>query len=89
MTWVEWVGVGCALVAVSGIAAILGGWWQPRSRLVLVALCVALGLAIGTAIGRLMEFSIPVFLGLLELYVVGSWIRRRRARRRSKRLDVE
>ena len=84
MTWFEWFAVGCCVVCVSGLAAILAGWWQPRSRLnVIVALVVALGLAIGTAVGRLMEFSIPVFLGLLELYVVGSWIRRRRARRRS------
>jgi hypothetical protein len=81
VTWVEWVAVGCALVSFTGIVAILVGRWQPRSRLVLVALFVALGLAVGAAVGRLMEFSIPVFLGLLELYVVGSWIRRRRARR--------
>jgi hypothetical protein len=82
LTGFELFALGCGLVGLSGIAAISFGGWEPRSRLVVFALFGALGLAIGTAIGRLLAFSIVVFLGLLAIYVVARWILRRRAQLR-------
>jgi hypothetical protein len=76
----EWFGLGCGVVSLSAGLAIQFGGWQLRNRLVVYALLVAVGLALGTALGRLAALSVPIFLGVLAIYLAVRWIAGRRVR---------